>query len=92
VVFVGDPSRSHDDGRDRVVDDFRLSPYGDAAALATASQLSDQLAAAPVQLFGRILWRPSAAALPRPDHARPSRPEPQGRDTPPECRKPLIHE
>ena len=42
VVFVGDSPRRHHDGRDRVVDDFLLCAWGDAARLVAAPELSDQ--------------------------------------------------
>jgi hypothetical protein len=48
VVFVGDTSRRHDDGRDRVVHDLLLCSDRYTAALAAASQFSDQFAAAAV--------------------------------------------
>jgi hypothetical protein len=92
MVLVGDASRRHDNGGDRVVDDFFVRENGDTATLAAAGQLRDQLAATPLQLFRRLLRRPSAIALPPPAHALPDRPETQGRDPPAGYRKPLIHE
>jgi hypothetical protein len=44
VMFIHDPTRRHDDGRDCVVHDL-LPRHQQAAGLATPSQLPDQLSA-----------------------------------------------
>jgi len=45
VMFIHDPTRRHDDGRDSVVHDLLLRHQRYAAGLATPSQLPDQLSA-----------------------------------------------
>jgi hypothetical protein len=92
VSFVGDTPWRHDNCRDRVVDDFLLCAERNTAALAAATQLSNQLGTALVQLVRGLLTRPSGLALPGPDDASHARPEPKSRQPPSACRKLLIHE
>jgi hypothetical protein len=93
VLFIGDAAWRHDDSRDRVVHDLFLSARRDAASLAAAPQLSDQLGATLVQLRRRLLGGPSFCPMPRgADHAHAPPPAPTHDPTWYACScKQLIH-
>jgi hypothetical protein len=92
VALICNPPRRHHDRGDRVVDDLLLGAGWNPLALATPSQLTDQLATTPVQLARRLLRRPSAFPLPGAHDASHAQPEASGRQAPRSCPKLLIHE